>query len=61
MTTNETINDIKKEIERVAHKAVNIKISYRISRLVDFLDISIKNEKGRLRTTVYHKPVHCKK
>lgn len=57
MTTNETVDTIRIEIERAAHRDVNIKINYVIDSSVNFLDVAIINDDGRLKTTVYHKPV----
>lgn len=56
MTTNETMDNIRHEIERAAHKDVNIQINYEIDSSVNFLDVQIINQDGRLKTTVYHKP-----
>ena len=56
MTTNQTIGEIKQELEQTANKDVNIQISYQIDLSVDFLDVRIRNEHGQLRTTIYHKP-----
>ena len=55
MTSNETINDIREELERVKTKDVNIKIEYDIGTSVNFLDVTIMNENGQLRTSIYHK------
>ena len=56
MTTNENIDEMKQRLDRIGNKDVNIKISYQIDRFVDFLDVSIINEDGQFRTTIYHKP-----
>jgi hypothetical protein len=56
MTTNETIDEIKQRMKQAGNKDVNIKINYQIDRSVDFLDVSIINEDGQLRTKIYHKP-----
>lgn len=56
MTTNEPLDEIKQRLEQAGNKDVNIKISYAIDRSVDFLDVSIINEDGRLRTKIHHKP-----
>ena len=55
MTTNESVNRITKELERAQNKDVNIKIDYKIDVSVNYLDVNITNEDGRLRTSIYHK------
>ena len=54
MTINESMENIRMEIERAACRDVNIKINYEIDSSVNFLDVTITNEAGRLRTMVYH-------
>ncbi|CAF1254965.1 unnamed protein product [Rotaria magnacalcarata] len=56
MTTNESIDEMKNILDRANDKDVNIKINYQIGKSIDFLDITIHNEDGRLRTCLYHKP-----
>lgn len=57
MTTNATMSDFKREIERTAQKDVNIKIDYEADSSVSFLDVQITNQDGLLRTKIYHKPL----
>ena len=57
MTTNRTIDDIKKELDKSANKDINIKINYKFDISVDFLDITITNDNAKLRTSIFHKPV----
>jgi hypothetical protein len=56
MTTNQTIDEIKEELEKAQNKDINIKINYIIDTSVDFLDVTFTNENTQLRTTIYHKP-----
>ncbi|CAF3969206.1 unnamed protein product [Rotaria sordida] len=56
MTTNQTTNEIINELNKAAQKDINIQIEYKISTSVDFLDVTITNENGHLRTSIYHKP-----
>lgn len=55
MTTNESIDDILQQLAKAKGKDVNIKINYLIAASVDFLDVTITNEGGILRTSVFHK------
>jgi len=56
MTTNQTIEEINVKLEEAKNKDINIKIESTISTSVHFLDVTITNENGQLRTSIYHKP-----
>jgi len=55
MTTNETIK-IQVELERAKNKDIHIEIESIIATSVNYLDVTITNENGQLKTSVYHKP-----
>ena len=48
--------EIQQELEKAMNKDVNIKINYEINASVNFLDVTITNENGQLKTSIYHKP-----
>ncbi|CAM4973025.1 unnamed protein product [Rotaria socialis] len=56
MTTNVNIDEITALLDKVQHNDPNIKITPTIAETVHFLDLTIMNENGHLRTFVYHKP-----
>ena len=56
MTTNLSVEQIIVELDKAKHRDLNIGITYSIATTVDFLDVTIENEDGHLKTTVYHKP-----
>ncbi|CAF4236385.1 unnamed protein product [Rotaria sordida] len=56
MATNQTVDEIKEELDKMKNKDVNININYEIHTSVNFLDITIKNNNGQLNTSLYHKP-----
>ena len=56
MATNQTMEEISVELEKAKAEDVNINISVSIDTSVYFLDITIANELGKLRTSIYHKP-----
>jgi len=56
MTTNQTMENITSVLEKMQTKDPNIKITSTINTSVAFLDVTITNEDGCLRTTIFHKP-----
>ena len=56
MTTNETTEEINRVLEVAQQKDINIDIETNMSNSVNYLDVTITNENGQLRTKVYHKP-----
>ena len=56
MTTNQTIDELHPVLEAAQTKDVNIEIESNISNSVNYLDVTITNDNGQLRTKVYHKP-----
>lgn len=56
MTTNETTEEINRGLEIAQNKDINIEIETNMSSSVNYLDVTITNENGQLRTKVYHKP-----
>ncbi|CAF3146993.1 unnamed protein product [Rotaria sp. Silwood2] len=55
MATHQNMVAIKIELGRAAEKDINIKINYQIDTCVDFLDVTLLNINGYLKTTLYHK------
>ncbi|CAF1417784.1 unnamed protein product [Rotaria sordida] len=55
MTTNLTHDQIKAKLENVHRKDPNIRISYSIQSTIDFLDVTVSNEGGHLKTSIFHK------
>ncbi|CAF3203354.1 unnamed protein product [Rotaria sp. Silwood2] len=55
MATNENIDAIKIQLEKATNRDTNIKINYEIHTSVNFLDVTINNENGCLKTCLYHK------
>ena len=58
MTTNQTIEEIHIELAKARNRDINIQVDLTISMSVHFLDVTITNEDGQLRTSVYHKPTN---
>ncbi|CAF3796518.1 unnamed protein product, partial [Rotaria sp. Silwood1] len=56
MTTNISFGEITKELEKAQQKDLNIKIIPNIQKSVQFLEITITNDNGKLKTSIYHKP-----
>ncbi|CAF1617951.1 unnamed protein product [Rotaria magnacalcarata] len=56
MATNQTAIEIQQQLKKMMNKDINIKINYEINTAVNFLDITITNENGQLKTLIYHKP-----
>ena len=56
MTTNQSLDDIQKVLNEAKTKDINIEIECTIDTTVNYLDVTISNEHGHLRTCVYHKP-----
>ncbi|CAF4999473.1 unnamed protein product, partial [Rotaria sp. Silwood1] len=56
MTTNSTFDQVKEKLENAHRKDPNIRISYSIQSTIDFLDVTVSNDNGQLKTTIFHKP-----
>ena len=56
MTTNRPIEEINVELNKAQNKDMNINIESTINTSVHFLDVTITNENGQLRTSIFHKP-----
>ena len=56
MTTNLPLNEISQLLDRANSRDENIKITRSIGSTIEFLDVSVSNDQGQLRTSVYHKP-----
>jgi hypothetical protein len=55
MTTNR-LNQMKIQLNRAEKKDSNIRITVSMGTTVEFLDVTVTNHQGQLKTTVYHKP-----
>ncbi|CAM2728181.1 unnamed protein product [Rotaria socialis] len=56
MTWNKSENELKKIIENANTWHPNIKLEYKISKSLPFLDVLLTNINGTLSASVYHKP-----
>ena len=55
MTANRPIEEINVELHKAQNKDMNINIESTINTSVHFLDVTIINENGQLRTSIFHK------
>jgi len=58
LVTNEPLDEIKQEIERVQKNDMNIEIETTISTSINYLDVILLNENGQLKTMTYPKPTN---
>ena len=56
MVSNETVLELQQVLDIAMNKDMNIKINYEINTSVNFLDVTITNNNGQLKTSIYHKP-----
>jgi hypothetical protein len=56
MTTNLPLDQINRLLDTANNKDQNIHITRSIGSVVEFLDVSVQNNQGQLKTTVFHKP-----
>ncbi|CAM4816819.1 unnamed protein product [Rotaria magnacalcarata] len=56
MTWNRSENDLKKLLDDANTWHPNIKLEYKISKSLPFLDVILTNNNGIFSTSVYHKP-----
>ncbi len=56
MTTNLSLDQINRLLDTANNKDPNIHITRSIGSVVEFLDVSVQNNQGQLKTTVFHKP-----
>ncbi|CAF4546002.1 unnamed protein product, partial [Rotaria socialis] len=56
MTWNRSENDLKNLLNDANTWHPNIKLEYKISKSLPFLDVVLTNNNGMLSTSVYHKP-----
>ena len=56
MTTNQTMNEINVQLGYAQKKDINIEIETTIGTSINYLDVTIINENGKLRTKIFHKP-----
>ena len=56
MVTNLPLEYIKQELGRMENKDINIEIETIINVSINYLDVTITNENGQLKTSIYHKP-----
>ena len=56
MTSNLSVAEINQLLDQANNRDENIRITRSIDTVVQFLDVSVENQQGRLRTTVHHKP-----
>ena len=55
MTTNLSKEDILKELDETIKTDSNIKITTVINQSLEYLDVTIENNNGHLKTSIYHK------
>lgn len=56
MVMNESPDEIKEVLQRVHKKDINIENVTTIDTSINYLDVTITNENGQLKTSIYHKP-----
>ncbi|CAF4316004.1 unnamed protein product [Rotaria sp. Silwood2] len=56
MTWNKSEKELKKALDEANTWHPNIKLEYKISKSLPFLDVLLTNNNGNLSTMVYHKP-----